>query len=237
MDIIYSEMIERNKNLIKNKFSFDPLLREEKDTRMCYAAFCYNPSFEFSQEYKDFISSLNVDIGIIYSPQSSEGVLHWSLLQIIKFEDEHLNNLSGEISEKYFSILREIFSSVPPFEINYNRIITTPSGLLMAGECSIDVNFLRDRFRARIREEKLELIEPYYNNIYHSTIYRFTSSPPKDFYVEIKKDGLVKCKIHSLTLGLATWRMLRSEVFNKELKFQSKTLYLEEKSKEEKILK
>ncbi len=214
MDEIYTEMIDRNKKLILSSgFSPDEKLKNEIDDRRCLAVFCHHPSFHFSTDFYEIINSLPSEMGVKYCTPEKEGcgILHWSFLQILKFGSDEIKGLSDEIFSKYFEILQNIFNGVKPFEIEYTRVITTPNGILISGECSIDVNYLRDNFREEVKKSNLPLIEPYYTNIYHTTIFRFTESPPENFYLE-KNLFLGRATIGSISLGLATWRMLSDEI-------------------------
>lgn len=244
MDEIYDEMESRHSLKIKSEgFTFDPILNNEIIPRKCLAIFCENPIFEFSEDLINLTEKIRKEsppsthasnesssFYCEYLPNNTnpeKGNLHWTFLQVLKFNFEEEEKITKFLLEEYFTILKEVFSEIPPFEIIYDRIITTTGGVVMCGHPSegVNINELRESYRKKIKERSLPFSEPYFNNIFHSTLFRFTSLPPKNFFIN-SRGYFGKCKVNSLTLGYGTWKLNPNEIHSPKLNFQPLVLDL-----------
>lgn len=148
------------------------------------------------------------------------GQLHWTLMQLVGFSDyesefssfknekmrmpksEDKNNIAKEcpfVSEEYLNCVKDALITGGldcAITINFVGVIAVSTGLLMVGIPSIDSNSARDNVRRRLKENNLPLLEPFLNDIVHSTLFRV---------VPIKNDnegGSAK-KLHKQLLKIA----------------------------------
>lgn len=220
---IYQEMKLRNSQIIKlNKIKFDSSLKTSyPDKRKCLAMFSFLKSIQNSKNLEELYSDLskvkNICLYKIDNKDPSSGTLHFTLLQILGFYylDEWLldvelrNKLESYIKEKENS-LKDILAEILPFRIHYKGVILTPSGLVLCGYPDKNINFIRDKLRLLFSDI---IKEPYYNNIIHSTISRFTDFTDSDFAklkeIEEKYSDLYLgyTDIDSMFVGYGTWKL------------------------------
>jgi len=166
-------------NIFANGFTFDEKLLIEKDDRICQAIFSIfnNKSIQLTNNFNLLYELLlsEKDSGIVYQIDNenhiSNGSMHFTFLQQLSFASFYY--MTNDELEKHYKILKEIL--VLPFTIKFNRLIAVPIGLVLCGEADIDINELRNKYRKACKDNGLSIIEPYFNNIIHSTIFRFTS--------------------------------------------------------------
>jgi len=110
--------------------------------------------------------------GLLFEPSGAAAELHWTLLQFQTFpmtpdqtlyHDQHLIDLCKKILDRH-----------PPIHIQFCGISRTRNGLFLNGYPNYNVNGLRDQLR---RGCSGELIEPHPQDIFHSTLFRFTQEP------------------------------------------------------------
>ena len=109
--------------------------------------------------------------GLVFEP-SGAAELHWTLLQFQTFPirpDQTLYN-----DEQMVAACKEILDCAPPIHIHFRGISRTRFGLFLCGYPNYDINGLRDQFRQACSGE---LVEPHPQDIFHSTLFRFTQEP------------------------------------------------------------
>lgn len=217
---IYSEMYLRNTNLISlGHIVPDPLISPQlTDTRKGIGIFAFgeyvlNTDFEL---LSGEASSLFAD-NVLYSPGSStvnepKAVLHFTFFQIHKVA-QTLDQFDPEL---YHDTISEVVSGLPKFSIKFGGIIGVPSGLLMYGTPSIDINKFRNLLRTGLDRNNLNYVEPYKSNTAHSTLLRFTHPVDKNQLIQFVDKWhnvpLGEMKLSRLSLGFGSWKMLAEEV-------------------------
>lgn len=224
MDQIYESMITNNlKKINENGFNHDDKLMLECDNRYCYAIFSIpiKDQIHFTDKFYDLLNDLSKNNnGIVYYPNNNDynkGTFHFTFLQQLTFNNYY--DLPTTLTQKYHNILSSILKKYLPFTIKYNRLIMVPNGLVLCGYASININQLRDEYRKICKDDNLLLIEPYYLNIIHSTVYRFTKKVDDvnefigryEKYINKEHDfGYVI--IDHFNLGKATWKVNPNEI-------------------------
>ena len=162
----------------------------------------HGAQFEWSPAYKELQRCLQKIPGVrfVHNSDSFEddeyvGQLHWTLMQLVGFsnydsefssvknkinesESKDRGNFEKEcpfVTEKYLSCVKDalIAGGIDrPITINFVGVIAVSTGLLMVGIPSIDSNGARDNVRRRLKENNLPLLEPFLNDIVHSTLFR-----------------------------------------------------------------
>ena len=216
--------IMKNNNLDKiNKdgFQYDNQLLQKKDDRYCQAIFSIIPkqNSHFTKEFDTLFELLSGEnVGIVYKVNNdnykSAGTFHFTFLQQLSFAN--FEELPENILAKHYDILKSILKL--PFKIMYNKVIAVPSGLVLCGEADIDINKMRNDYRQKCKENNLVIIEPYLNNIVHSTLFRFvnkvnTTEFLKKYEYYLGKDidyGYVI--IDHFHIGKGTWKLNPNEI-------------------------
>lgn len=226
LEKIYDEMEERNAKAIhENGLSYDPLLKEDEDSRRCLAAFCFK-KFTFENPlFQQLIAELKQTFpnDIVYTvyenPKETQAVLHHTFMQFATFtEAERIPEYDAYCQQK------DITSFIPSYEIKYDRMIAIPSGIVIVGTPSIDINKYRDAIRDEMTKDGFKPLEPYKNNICHSTLLRFAEKLEKGSKEEqAKKEKLFQIvekykrrliavlKADRFYVHSASWRMLPIE--------------------------
>jgi hypothetical protein len=224
MDQIYDTMISNNiKKINENGFNYDEKLMLECDKRYCYAIFAIpnKDQTHFTNTFYNLLNDLSKDTtGITYhsnNNQYNRGTFHFTFMQQLTFNNYY--DLPKTLTDKYHNILSSILKKHLPFIIKYNKLIMVPNGLILCGDASININQLRDEYRKICNDDNLLLIEPYYLNIIHSTLFRLTKKVDNvnDFinkyekYINKEHDfGYVI--IDHFNLGKATWKVNQNEI-------------------------
>jgi len=224
MDDIYNTMkINNLQKLNESGFNYDPQLICEKDNRYCQAIFSVpNPEqTNFTPEFYQLQNILSTEEnGITYYINNqnflSAGTFHFTFIQQITFNNYYV--LSNEVINKYCDIMSKILYKYLPFKIYYNKLIAVTNGLVLCGDASININTLRDEYRTECKINNLPLIEPYYLNIIHSTLFRFTNKQNTkefldkyEYYLNNDVDyGYIV--IDHFNFGKATWKVNMNEI-------------------------
>ena len=216
-------MVVNNRNKINiNGFIHDSLLIEEKDNRFCQAIFSIiSDNKHLTYNFNNlFDLLLNENCGILYKINNDNykafGSLHFTFMQQISFNDFNNDQLSLEELKLHHDILKDII--VLPFNIHYNKLICTQTNLALCGYPDIDINSLRDKYRDRCKFYNLKLKEPYYNDIIHSTLFRFTNETDHEIFIKkyeyyLNNDidyGYVT--IDHFNIGNGTWKLNPNEI-------------------------
>ena len=224
MDKIYNKMITHNLQKIQcNGFNYDPLLICEKDNRYCQAIFSIptqNNTY-FTNDFYLLQNALSLESnGITYHIDNTNlnnaGTFHFTFIQQLSFN--HYYDMYPNMIEKCYSSLQKILQNILPFKIHYNRLIAVTNGLVLCGNASIDINYIRDEYRNECEINNIPLIEPYYLNIIHSTLFRFTNHQnyeeilnKYDHYLNNEIDyGYIV--IDHFNFGKATWKVNCNEI-------------------------
>jgi len=220
---VYSEMNERQAKSIREKgTTYDSVLvnSEQADSRRCFAAYSLFDRYEPSPYYEELMDILadTFPSHILYKFTSNEAKaaqFHFTYMQIIGFSI--FNTLPSPKLLRMLELVLE--NSLGPFVISYCGIIPLPSGIVAIGFPSTDINKSRDILRKIFAMENIEYLEPYSNNIVHSTLLRFAEPLQQREVANIWKI----CKqfsncflgrgiVTSLAVGPASWKMTREEL-------------------------
>ena len=126
--------------------------------------------------------------------------------------------MDKKIIDKSCELLNNIMKKYLPFKIIYNKLILVQNGLVLCGNATIDINSLRDEYRNICKINNIPLIEPYYLNIVHSTLFRFTNEQNAKLFVEKYKyylDNDIEYGyiiIDHMNVGKATWKVNWNEI-------------------------
>jgi hypothetical protein len=110
--------------------------------------------------------------GIIFEPSGIAAELHWTLLQLQTFPISPTQTTYND--DDLIQKCKVILDESPPIHITFRGISRTRFGLFLCGYPNYNVNGVRDRLRHACSGE---MIEPHPQDIYHSTLFRFTSDP------------------------------------------------------------
>jgi len=145
--------------------------------------------------------------GLIFEPSGLAAELHWTLLQFQTFPidpDQKIYNDPQLINK-----CKDILDSHPPIHIQFRGISRTRFGLFLNGYPNYDVNGLRDTLRMACSGE---MVEPHPQDIFHSTLFRFTREPSAaalallDELVQRYKDvPLATVRPSTWEFGYGTW--------------------------------
>jgi hypothetical protein len=221
MDDIYNLMIINNiKKINDTGFNYDELLLNEKDERYCYAIFSIIKQTSFNPIFYKLQQSLSLEQnGITYyinNKNLHNGTFHFTFMQQLSFNNYY--DLSQTIINQYNTILSSLFKNNLPFTITYNKLIIVPNGLVLCGDASININKIRDEYREICKTNNLPLIEPYYLNIIHSTLFRFTHKENSNEFMKRYDEYLNKninfghVVIDDFNIGKATWKVNFNEI-------------------------
>ena len=151
-------------------------------------------------------------------PTQSEGVLHQTLLQFVKFDAyPHAEELLVNAMECVSDVLAH--SNLAPW-ITYRGIVWTPTGLALAGYCDDEqlVGKLRDEIEAALKSKNLPCDIPYKNDILHATLLRWTKEPDKMTLLKLEKEveRWAECvfgemRVRRWVVGKGSWRMREDE--------------------------
>lgn len=227
MDIIYNKMITNNLQKINEfGFNYDSKLQCEIDDRYCLAVFSI-PTIDntyFTETFYELQQMLSNENGITYYIDNKEyfdkGTFHFTFIQQLSFNNYY--ELDKNISYKCYEILNNILKSHLPFKINYDTLIAVTNGFVLCStNTNIMINDLREEYRNECKKNNLPLIEPYYLDIIHSTIFRFTNK----LTLEESQEFLNKYKyylknklpygyivIDKFNFGSATWKLNDNEI-------------------------
>lgn len=152
------------------------------------------------------------------TPVGTEGMLHQTLLQFIKFDSyPHAPEIVLETMECVSEVISQ--SAFAPW-IQYKGLVWTPTGLALAGYCDEEEKLmkLRSLIEGTLKNRELPCTPPYKNDILHATVLRWTSQPDRMTLYKLEKEveRWSECvfgdlRIHRWTVGKGTWRMLDEE--------------------------
>lgn len=218
------------------------------DTRRCFAISAImdkddkNVTCSWNEKYFELQNRLEEEFGhygIIFSqepPVVGGGQLHWTLMQLVGFSDYTQHVLNGEeeseaavestfLSSEYLDCIQDsliVGGLDNAIHMHYVGVIAVATGLLMIGIPSLDINETRDVVRSRLKQHQLPLMEPFVNDIVHSTLFRVTGDSkdiPPDLHhrilklaEEYKDVSLGTAVLSKFQIGPASWRLLQNEI-------------------------
>jgi hypothetical protein len=132
--------------------------------------------------FKNLISDLQplADKGLIFDISGTTAKLHWTLFQLNTFPVNPI--VSNEILEKG-NILKQILKKSPHISLDFKGISKSRYGLFLCGYSKTDINSIRNEIRRSING----IVEPHPQDIYHSTLFRFTKEPSEEDYLLMDK--------------------------------------------------
>ncbi len=136
----------------------------------------------FSSENNDKVMSLAGDISAkfpdVFYPTPSDG-LHVTLLDwiapLISYEGANKVELFDSIHEKYDSALEKILQKYEPINVNFNKIIVTPTTIIITGEDNGSIQKIRQEFVESIELLPGTKMPP---QIIHCSLGRFIKEVP-----------------------------------------------------------
>lgn len=213
--MIINKSIPTINKSIPTSLPHDPLLNlDHIDTRRCLAAYTFG-NFNLSSHFYRLVEDLSVLLPghSIYLPNSNNSRLHHTFLQLVTFnQSQHIDTYLSRID------LLKSFISIPRYTVYFHKLILVPTGLLMVGIPSIDLNQYRDRIRLAMSKNNFPIMEGYRNDIVHSTILRFTSPVSSKQLLGLQKlvqhfdVELGTLSVNHLHLSKASWKMAHSEL-------------------------
>lgn len=186
MNNIYDEMIKNNlKKINEFGFNYDPELTCVCDNRFCQAIFSVPSDAHFTDEFYDLVRLLEKEPnGITYNINNNDfankGTFHFTFMQQLSFNNYY--KLPENIIKKSIDHLSIILKKHLPFTIHYNKLIAVQNGLVLCSSKTININEIRDEYRDVCKLNNIPLIEPYYLNIIHSTLFRFVDKENVNFF-------------------------------------------------------
>jgi len=223
---IYNELKERNRKIVmEGKLKIDDVLfqvGEDIDTRYCLAvsAIFQKKKSKINKYYFDLLNDIENIKGVHYYIENNnklEGTAHFTLLQIIGFDQFNINEIKGR-EQEYVEIIKDELSKIVPFRIHFMNVVAFSSGLAILGYPTVNINTVRDNIRKRLNDNNLPLKEPYYNNIIHSTILRLIENIDHNQLINIMDKynksyfGFIEVNMDSFFIGYGTWKLNEYEI-------------------------
>ncbi|HSX39804.1 MAG TPA: hypothetical protein VLI92_04430 [Candidatus Saccharimonadales bacterium] len=218
---IYYEMSDRNRQIIREKgVKYDETLKNTApDKRVGLAILALYESFEdenltkLTNEVKTAFPSQ-----IVYTQKPKgplEASIHFTFMQIFGVLSEEAG-ISKINLDQYKPIISDSFKDLEPFEVVFKHVIAVPTGLVIAGYPSIDINIYRDNLRNLIKKSGLPFSEPYYTVAVHSNLLRLCCDESADkilaFANKYKEIELGKLQVSKFIFGFGTWKVLPNEI-------------------------
>jgi hypothetical protein len=217
MEQIYEQMNKKN-----NWYMTPPVVNKSIGKGRCMAAYSLGdwhlqPSFRKLQAR---LKPLVAESACFYTanPTQSEGLLHQTLLQFVKFDTyPH----AEELLVKAMELVSEVIAkSNLALWITYKGLVWTPTGLALAGYCDDEstVMKVREEIEAALKSHSLPCEIPYKNDILHVTLLRWTSQPDKMTLLKLEKEVerwsecvFGELRIQQWIVGKGSWRMKDDE--------------------------
>ena len=223
LENVYQSIVMKYSKL--DKFSYDSsLLFDQNEEKKCFAAFSfYKPTTELDK-LKDELSNIKNQNHILYDltttkndkfNRGSIGRLHFTWLQLVSFDNIEKHGLLKDEEIKNLTFNPPI-NGEKKRRIVFHRVLMVPSGLILVGYPNFDIYDWRNQYRHFINNKKEKRFsEPYFNDIVHSTIVRWTSEINKkeiEKYIEmIDKYLPIELELEksedSIQFGYGTYKM------------------------------
>ncbi|MEN9327870.1 MAG: hypothetical protein RI947_678 [Candidatus Parcubacteria bacterium] len=181
--------------------------------------------FAFMEQSMPALDRLIADVSSVFAdqicytlsptPADNFGRIHFTFFQFLKV-DSIPSDFSQKDKQIYENITASVLASMKPFTITYKGVMAIPTGLLIYGYPSYDVNPYRERLRTELIQSKVHFIEAYKSDIVHSTILRVAARLDPQLLIEFARtyDGqeLFSTTVHKIQLGFGSWRMRDEEI-------------------------
>lgn len=217
MEAVYEEMNARN-----IWYKTKPVVNADLSKGRCVAAYSLGdwvlqPSFaRLFQRLQRLVG----DKACFYRPipTQSEGLLHQTLLQFIRFDSyPHAPEIVLAAMECVANVISQ---SQLALWITYRGLVWTPTGLALAGTCDEEDKLmrLREEIQNALQSHGLPCEVPYKNDILHATVLRWTSEPDGLTLIKLEKEveRWAECvfgemRVKQWIVGKASWRMKEME--------------------------
>jgi len=217
MEQIYESM--NTKNVWHQK---SPIVNKDISKERCVAAYALGDwSLQSSfRRLQERLKELLAPHACFYTPvpTQSEGMLHQTLLQFVKFDAyPHAEEILVKAMECVSDILA---NSNLALWIKYKGLVWTPTGLALAGYCEEEEKLMRVReeIEQALKSHDLPCDIPYKNDILHATLLRWTSEPSKLTLLKLEKEverwsecWLGDLRVNKWVVGKGSWRMREEE--------------------------
>ncbi|KAI8586030.1 hypothetical protein BDZ88DRAFT_430477 [Geranomyces variabilis] len=217
---IYKEMRARNR---RDLMAADAVLAVDPavmpgitDARRCVAVYTMYDDFTPSPNWGELHKALAMQFSgnNRYDRSDTASLVHWTIIQVLGFDQVAEHSVFTSRRESYLQILREELASLLPLEIAYRGVEPVPSGLVMLGYPSKDVNKWRRRAESRFQAAGLPY-RKYQNDIVHSTVLRLHTAVKPSELVEMSDDWkdvyFGTLTVTKFNVGFSSWRMQPGE--------------------------
>lgn len=157
------------------------------------------------------LRSLLGSTACLYSPvpSGSDGLLHQTLLQYVKFDAEPF---SEEAQVEGMTLVAHTVAqaNLAPW-ITYKGLVWTPTGLALAGYSEEEpaIQQLRTTIPRTLEEQALPCEIPYTNDILHATVMRWVEQPSEEQLVALEKEVVRWSECIFGELRIREWRVGR----------------------------
>ena len=217
MEARYDEMNQRN--LWSNT---PPRVNPTLEGGRCSAVYALgdwhlHPSFErLCRRLRTLLGST----ACFYSPvpSASEGLLHQTLLQFVKFDAEP-SSKEAQVEGMTLVAHTVAEAGLAPW-ITYKGLVWTPTGLALAGYCVEEqaIQQLREKIETTLKEQALPCEIPYRYDILHVTVMRWVQQPSEEQLKALEKEllrwsecTLGELRVREWRVGFASYRMREEE--------------------------
>ena len=217
MELIYESMNAKN-----IWYKIKPVVNAQLQKGQCVAVYSLGdwylqPSF---QRLEKRMKAIVGEKACFYKPvpTQSEGLLHQTLLQFIKFGS--YPRAEEVLLQAMKCVADVVAQSNLALWIHYKGLVWTPTGVALAGYCEDEqkVMRLREEIQQALESHGLPCEIPYKNDILHATFFRWTSEPDALTLVKLEKEmerwsecSLGEMRVKQWTVGKGSWRMLSGE--------------------------
>jgi len=227
MKHIYDEMASRQKAVLqKSGFKYDATLTGEQSQR-CLAAYtlCTYDNLLTTGSFDFLIGHLQETFGdkhVVYRLRPNHnhvlfGQLHMTLMQFISFGVFGTIPLPSDYAEVLEAIILRVLH---PFEVQFNRVIVTPSSVLLVGHPTVGLNHIREEIRRSLARIGYPMYEPYKNDIAHMTLLRFAAPLTNAQQASLEQlcedfgqtRTLAKLSVNKIDISVASWKMQPTEL-------------------------
>lgn len=217
MELVYENMNERN---VWHRTT--PIVNQKLEEGRCLAAYSVGDWY-LQTSFQRFLERLKAivgDTGCVYTPVpcQSEGVLHQTLLQFVKFDSfPHARELSVQAMQCVADILKQKNLAL---QIQYKGLVWTPTGLALAGYSDDEESVLqiRNEIETTLLCKQLPCDIPYKNDILHATVMRWIKRPEPTMLIRLEDEvkrwsecTFGELRVRRWIVGNGSWRMKEEE--------------------------
>lgn len=195
------------------------LFGSDADVAAGVASASWEPTAAFAELAAELRAAVPTAVHYEASP-SAEGWLHFTSMQLVGFNELAETEVPQPVHAD--CVGEAICSRLPEFSIEFVGIVPVPSGVVIAGVPTADVNGVREEIRAALQNKGLPLREPYKNDIVHATLVRLRDPVPDaardallalcEKFAPFKAPSLGTARISEVRYSRASWRMQLGEL-------------------------